>query len=73
MFASEYINKLPSFHQHVSISFLPNMPNKIANETSLVCQPFCGLKCNPDEYHMLLTCNELGEISSRRNFYISIC
>ena len=41
-------------------SFLPNVRNKIANETSLVC-PFCGLKCNPDEYHLLLTCNEFSE------------
>ena len=41
-------------------SFLPNMRNKIANETSLVC-PFCVLKCNPDDYHMLLTCNEFSE------------
>ena len=36
------------------------MRNKIANETSLVC-PFCVLKCNPDDYHMLLTCNEFSE------------
>ena len=40
-------------------SFLPNVANKLAKASSLVC-PFRGLKCNPDEYHMLIICNEFS-------------